>query len=481
MNKYQFLLSTPAKSRWQRISLRKRAGIIVPLFSVYSKESFGIGVILDLKKVIDWCNLCGFSILQLLPLNDTGFNFFPFSPQSSFALDPIYLSLRKFKVKAKGVSKNNLYVDYKIKWEKLKILREIFLKEKWTNPKFKNFQKENSYWLKDYCLYRVLKQKFQEKSWENWPQSFQKNNQLKIEFQAWLQWQIFEQVKEVKNYAQKHKILLVGDLPWLLSFDSADVWSHKEFFDLEHSAGAPADAFSKKGQKWGAAPINWQKIFDDDFLYFKEKLRYAENFYDLFRIDHVLGTFRIWKVRRKEPEENKGLNGFFEPLDENLWEEQGRKTLKAFIKNTKMFPLVEDLGTVPDCCPKVLKELGLLGMKIQRWARQYPLNSVATLSTHDTSNWPVYFKKEFNRYPTKVEIEKKLKEMNKADSIFSINLIFEWLFLDEKIKNYEIYRINTPGTVSEKNWRIRLPFSLEHLMNWHKNKEIKKIIKRANR
>lgn len=497
MNKYQFLSSTPAKSQWQKIGLKRRAGVIFPLFSVYSKESFGIGDILDLKKVIDLCKICGFSILQLLPLNDTGFNYFPYSIQSSFAIDPMYLSLTAFqgksfngtketRIKKNNFTENNLYIDYKIKGEKLRILWEIFLKEDIEDKNFKNFQRENSYWLNDFCLYRVLKQNFQEKSWENWEKQFrtpgekiikdfaQKHFQ-EINFQAWLQWQIFKQFKEVKNYAQKRGVLLAGDLPWLVSFDSADAWSHKEFFDLKHSAGVPPDAFSETGQRWWLAPINWQKIFDDDFLYFKEKLKYAQNFYDLFRIDHVLGIFRVWKIKREEPEENRGLQGFFEPADENLWEEQGRKILKEFIRNTTMLPIAEDLGMIPACCPKVLKELGVLGMKVQRWAKHYPLNSVATLSTHDISNWPAYFKTQFNRYPTKQEIENNLKEISKTDSIFSINLIFEWLFLDEKIKDYEVYRINVPGVVSEKNWRIRLPISLEELLRWQKDKKIREI------
>jgi len=492
IDKYQFLLSTLAKNHWRRIGIKRRAGVIVPLFSIYSQDSFGIGDILDLKKLIDWCKLCGFSLLQFLPLNDTGFNFYPFSPQSFFALDPMYLSLKKFGTKIDKKFRNSLYVDYNIKGEKLRIFWEIFSKSEWNNKKFEKFKNENIFWLKNYCLYRALKQNFQEKSWEEWPEKFkyldkknimifQKKHFREIEFQAWLQWQMFEQFEEVKNYAQENKVFLIGDLPWLAPFDSADVWANSELFDLRYSAGAPPDAFSKKGQEWGAPLIKWEKVFKDNFLYFKERLKFAQNFYDLFRIDHVLGIFRIWKVERNNLSKNKGLNGFFDPSDENLWEEQGRKILKEFIKSTKMLPIAEDLGTIPACCPKVLNELGILGMKVQRWAKHYPLNSIATLSTHDTSNWPVWFKKTYGRFPTKIEIENNLKEVNSVDSIFSTNLIFEWLFLDEKIKNYQAYRINTPGTASKRNWRIRLPMSLEELLNWPKNQKIKEIIKKTNR
>jgi 4-alpha-glucanotransferase len=156
----------------------------------------------------------------------------------------------------------------------------------------------------------------------------------------------------------------------------------------------------------GNAALKMGKNFcDDNFIYLKEKLKYAENFYDLFRIDHVVGIFRIWKIPISEPLKNKGKNGFFDPEDERIWERYGQKILLKMIKSTKMLPCAEDLGTIPSCCPKVLRKLGIPGISVQRWTKNwqfgrfikpenYNLLSVATLSTHDTSNFLDWWENE---------------------------------------------------------------------------------------
>lgn len=527
---YKALLSTP--NHWQKIGVKRRAGIIAPLFFIWSKKSIGIGEIPDLKLLIDWHQETGNTILQLLPINDTGFNFAPYNLQSSFALDPVYLSLRELidvekenlendlKKLANDFPTNSPRVDWRIKGEKLKILWQIFLKRaNLESEKFKNFLEKNNYWLKEYCLYRILKENFKEKSWEDWPEifknrnkkaleKFEKSHQKEIKFQQWLQWQLFEQLKEVKNYAREKGVFLKGDLPWLISRDSCCVWIKRKYFDLNFSTGAPPDAFSKKGQRWGMPPLNWEKIFEDKFIYFKEKLKYAENFYDLFRIDHVVGIFRIWKIPISEPLKNKGKNGFFDPGDESLWKKRGRKILLKFIKSTKMLFCAEDLGTVPECCPKVLKELGILGISVQRWVKNWqagkfkkpedynPL-SVATLSTHDTSNFLDWWENEAKReekedllkiLSRKKKFEKEklllknLETINQTSSTFCILLLSEWLFLEDILKKKpSFYRFNFPGKISKKNWSLRMPISLEDLLKHPINKIIKKTLQKTGR
>jgi len=531
-NIYNFLLKTPLKNQWQKIGLKKRAGVIFPLFSIFSKKSLGIGEIPDLKLAIDWYQKTGNSILQILPINDTGFNFSPYGPQSTFALDPVYLSLRdlieiekenlenELKMLSKKFPTNKLRVDWKIKGEKLKILWKIFLERANLKSKeFENFIEENDYWLSDYCLYRILKENFKERSWGNWPevfknrnkkalQKFGKSHQRKIKFQKWLQWQLFKQLKKVKIYANEKGIFLKGDLPWLISRDSSDCWTKREYFDLNFSAGAPPDAFSKKGQRWGMPLLNWEKIFEDKFAYFKKKLKYAQNFYHLFRIDHVVGIFRIWKIPISEPLKNKGKNGFFDPEDENLWERKGEKILLEIIKSSKMLPCAEDLGTIPKCCPKVLRKLGIPGVSVQRWTKNwetgefkkpkdYNLLSVATLSTHDTSNWLNWWENEAkkeekenllkiifegNKIKKEKLIFKNLEIINRSSSIFCVLLIFEWLFLGNFLKGKpSSWRINLPGKILKRNFSLRLPISLEELLNLPINKEIRKILEKTGR
>ncbi len=192
----------------------------------------------------------------------------------------------------------------------------------------------------------------------------------------------------------------------MVSRDSADVWVHPEFFKLEFAAGAPPDMYTALGQRWGMPTYNWDKIWADGYRYLKDKLKYAQEFYDILRIDHVVGIFRIWNIPYNEPQENQGLNGFFDPQDKNKWEGHGKKILSAMLGSTNILLCAEDLGVIPKVCPKTLKEFGIPGSDVQRWVKDwkakhdflapkdYRVLSVAMLSTHDTTNWPAWWKNE---------------------------------------------------------------------------------------
>ncbi len=601
---YSELLKTDSKDKWQRIGIQKRSGYVLPLFSVYSKSSTGIGEFTDLKLACDWAKLAGLSIIQLLPLNDTGFNFRPYDCQSGFALEPVYLNL--WELKGVDISKfseeiKNLRekfpiserVNYNIKREKLNILQRIFKEIKEKHPlEFLEYRKKNNYWIEDYAIFKVLKEENNERSWEDWDlkfrdrdnttlETFKRENKERIEFYIWLQWQTHEQFKRIKLYAEEKGIYLMGDLPFLVCRDSADVWAKRDYFRLDLSSGAPPDMYYAKGQRWGMPPYNWEKIAKSNYDYVIEKLRYAENFYDIFRIDHVVGVFRIWSIPLTEPSENFGLNGFFEPKDEKVWEEHGKRILTVFIKNTKMLSIAEDLGTVPECSYKVLKELGIPGTEVLRWNKDWQKTykfkrpedfrsfAIATLSTHDSSNleawWNfeagtvdeelfvricrekgvdfekikerlfdlnlsfykrLYWKKEINNPERLLDIlelnkeeafhiidlykgsysekekfqkdigmegepqskvsplffKKTLEYITKTNSIFCINLLFDWLSLSG-IFSDDCWqrRINFPGTISEKNWSYVMPISLEEMLNLEANREIKEINKKSNR
>jgi len=460
-NIYIELLNTPSKDKWQRIGLIRRAGIVLPLFSVYSRQSIGIADFLDLKLVCDWVKQLGMSIIQLLPLNDTGFNFRPYDCESGFALEPIYLNLNtlkgvnnlKFLEQIKSLKEKfpiSGRINYEVKKEKLEILWQIFKETKDDLPTdFKEYQNKNSFWLRDYCLFKTIKEKYGQKSWEEWPSflkdrlnldDFGRENKERIEFYAWLQWQAYTQLKEVKTYAEKNGIFLMGDLPLLVSRDSSDVWAKKDYFKLDLSSGAPPDMYYFKGQRWGMPTYNWDEISKNNYDYIIEKLRYAENFYDLFRIDHVVGIFRIWSIPIKEPLENAGLNGFFDPKDENIWEEHGRKILSIMLENTSMLACAEDLGTVPKCSYKVLKELGIPGIEVLRWNKdwqktydfkkpqEYRTLAIACLSTHDSSNIEAWW--NFEAGTVDEDLFKRLMQEKNIDfdaikeRLFDLNLSF---------------------------------------------------------
>lgn len=599
------MLNTLSKSKWERIGTQRRAGVLVPLFSIYSRDSFGIGDFDDLKLLVDWAKKTNLSIIQLLPMNEVGNLFCPYDALSSFALEPAYLSFRNLPVaKNKSLQKkleslkkryplNKPYVDYDIKRAKIQLLWEIYLSQKvLAQGELKRFKEENSYWLKDFAFFKVLKDYHQGKPWYEWGaqykdrslsalEVFYKKHQKEIEFQIWLQWLAFKQLREVRSYAQDKKVLLKGDLPILASRDSADVWQHPEFFKLEYASGAPPDMYCAKGQRWGMPTYNWEKIAQENYKYLGEKLRFADNFYDFLRIDHVVGLFRIWSIPYAEPQENKGLNGFFDPPDEKKWENQGRQILSVMLKNTTMFVCAEDLGMIPSCCPRVLAELGIVGNNVQRWVKDWNIKhdflepkdyrflSVAMLSTPDTANWPAWWENEAgtidealfmrkcndrginydavkdrlfdaslsrhgrlrwlnnvnspealikilgkkkeevadfidlykNSYQEKEKLWRHLKlkgqmrgkcdaKIMKAvlkitmesQAIFCIETIIDWLYLTDIFKEDPyLYRTNTPGTISDKNWSLRIPVSLEGLLRHKVINIIKEMVISAKR
>lgn len=592
-----YLLHTPSKPKWEKTGTQKRAGILAPLFSVYSKESQGIGDLADLKRLADWAVSTGNSIIQLLPMNEMGHLFCPYDALSSFALEPAHISLRtlagaKTNLK-KSFSSPKAYVNYSIKEEKMRFLRDVYVREKEWGQEFKNFQEENAYWLLSFALYKVLKQENKGKAWYEWPQRFRDRDRSALEdfreehrtdvaFQMWVQWQLYRQFKEARSYANERKVLLKGDLPILVSRDSADVWQNPEFFKLDLAAGAPPDMYCAKGQRWGMPTYDWERIYAGDFRYLKEKLRYAQEFYDILRIDHVVGLFRIWSIPYKEPLENQGLHGFFDPKDENAWREHGRRILKTMLDNTDMLLCAEDLGVIPKSCIDTLSEFGMPGNDVQRWVKdwsgrhdflrpdEYRGLSVAMLSTHDTTNWPAWWENEAgtvdaalfiskcsdhrridfegvkdklfdagrsrhgrlrwresvdsvdklasilgknreelgdfidlyeNSYKEKEKLWKHLRmcgamrEKSDAEivrralqftldsgAIFCINTLIDWLYIAGIFKGDPYpYRMNTPGTISSKNWSLTIPIPLEKLLEHKVNKDIRKMVESSGR
>ena len=560
---------------------------------------------MDIKLLVDWCCLTGMSIIQLLPMNDVGFNFRPYDAQSTFALDPMYLSIlelknvklpsfkREIELLKKNYPTGASRVNYKIKSAKLGLLWKIFQSVSLSGDiAFDTYLQKNSYWLEDYSFFKVIKELNQEKPWEEWEeplklrghealQSLNEEHVLRLSFYKWLQWQLYEQFKEVKTYAQGRHVLLMGDLPLLVSRDSVDVWAHQEYFKLGEAAGAPSDMLYSKGQRWGMPPYHWELIAQNRHDYLIEKLKYAQNFYDLYRIDHSVGIFRLWTIPLSQPLEEEGLHGFFVPKDEHVWESHGRELLAVMIKNSEMLACAEDLGTIPACSYKVLKEFGIPGIDVQRWLRDwdksfdfkdpalYRKNSISTLATHDMTGLSAWWKAEagtvdeelfkrkcrekniffeqvakqlfdvdktshgrlhwrkdikdgqvlldrlgtfasvskdfidlykgsfdekkkfldFLGMPDSSEeefsalfIKRVLEAINKSASIFSIQLLQDWLTVDD-LFDYDPWelRINVPGTISEKNWSTVIPIALEDLLSLPLNDIIKTINEESGR
>ena len=316
-----------------------QSGVAIPLFSLRSKSGVGIGEFLDLIPFAKWCKLCDFDIIQLLPVNDTGAEASPYSARSAFALNPVFINVQAVNgssefedeiEQAKADFGMQERIDYyKISTWKRNILRKIFNNHYDLLKKDKellNWIDRNS-WAKPYCVYSMLKAQNGESSWKDWKkyqdasdkdiEKLWSKNQKEVLYQAWMQFIAELQFAAAVNEVSRLGIHLKGDIPILINEDSADVWANRDFFSLSDRAGAPPDMFSYSGQNWGFPTYRWDVIEKDDFRWWKNRLAQASKFYHAYRIDHVLGFFRIWSIPQREI---TGILGRFNPSLPLTWE-----------------------------------------------------------------------------------------------------------------------------------------------------------------
>ncbi len=318
----------------------KFAGVSIPVFSLRSKNSCGIGDFADLKKMVDWAKKTGLSIIQLLPINDTSANLswrdsYPYNCISTLALHPIYISLKalgelentsiasEIKKEAELLNKKDS-VDYEgVLAVKLKFLRAWWEQNKNTLLKSRNFKafvNENKEWVKPYAAFCVLRDKFKTanfRSWGEWSvfsqeilSAVETRHNDDFSFYLSIQYELDKQMKQAKAYAHKNGVALKGDIPIGICRDSVEAWQYPTLFNFNQQAGAPPDAFSKDGQNWGFPTYNWEEMSKDNYLWWKHRFTHFAKYFDAYRIDHILGFFRIWEI----PVEHKsGLMGHFYP------------------------------------------------------------------------------------------------------------------------------------------------------------------------
>lgn len=292
------------------IRSKKRAGFAFPLFSILSRHSYECGDIYSLKVLKNWAVKCGFTIIQILPLNDMGFGRSPYSSVSAFAIDPIFISL--YLLGRNEKSRSTIVKSIHINHERIRMLKLVYLRQEFKNRSSKELFAEldryadNNKWIYPYSVFKILYEKNQGAHWKDWEIGSEYNkeiekkiiqeNQEEFYFKVWLQYIAFQQLREVKKELEDDGIYLLGDMPILTSENSADVWSKRSLFNLNLKAGAPPDYFSKEGQNWGFPIIHWGAMKKENYQWWKDRLQYLENFYHLYRIDHVLGMYRIWAV-----------------------------------------------------------------------------------------------------------------------------------------------------------------------------------------
>lgn len=307
----------------------KGAGVAIPVFSLRSKNSFGVGEFADIKLLVDWAREAGLKLIQILPINDTiathsWLDSYPYAAISAFALHPQYINLAKVAgkkqaprvaaLKKKQKQLNSLAViDYeeviKFKIAMLKELYELMGTECFESEDYQEFFKENKHWLEPYAAFCFFRDKYGSSHFEEWKtngeydkteidrlfssKSAARNDTL---FYCFVQYHLHLQLKEAADYAHKKGVVLKGDIPIGIYRYGSDAWVAPELYNMDAQAGAPPDDFTAVGQNWGFPTYNWKRMQEDGFGWWKQRFEQMSYYFDAFRIDHILGFFRIWSV-----------------------------------------------------------------------------------------------------------------------------------------------------------------------------------------
>ena len=304
---------------------KRLLGVVVPVGALRTKNGIGVGEFSDLCDFAVLCRKMRLGIIQLLPVNDSGFESSPYSSLTAFGLHPLYLRIeeleefanadssikKRIKTAREKFDKYKRFSHYEVLKEKLEISRQIYDANKTGilknagNGSLADWIKQNV-WIKEYAVYRRLKEKNEGKSWKEWQEyrtvtskeinDLWNDDKLREEhiFWVWLQHALDSQFSNAAKKIEEAGIVLKGDLPILMNEDSCDVWAHTYLFDVELSAGAPPDMYCPDGQNWGFPIYNWETHEKDNFAWWKRRLAVAQKYYKAYRIDHVLGFFRIW-------------------------------------------------------------------------------------------------------------------------------------------------------------------------------------------
>ncbi|AFS78038.1 4-alpha-glucanotransferase MalQ [Gottschalkia acidurici 9a] len=394
--------------------MKRSSGILMSITSL--PNAYGIGTFgKEAYEFVDFLNKSGQSYWQVLPLNPTSFGDSPYQSPSAFAGNPYFIDfellerdnlLKKSDYEFIDFGCDEERIDYeKIFKNKMKVLRIAFTnKDEIEDEDIKKFRKENQYWVEDYALYMALKYKFDLKSWQDWDKDikirekekvnyYKKKLKEEIDYWIFIQFLFFKQWNNLKDYANRKRIKIIGDVPIYVAEDSADTWANSEIFLLDDNrvpivvSGVPPDGFSSDGQLWGNPIYNWDLLEERNFDWWIERLTMNLNLYDVIRIDHFRGFESYWQVKYGE---RTAVNGEW-VKGPNI---RFFKTVYNCLGNIPI--IVEDLGYLTKEVLELRDKLGYPGMKILQFAfdsdenndylpHNYDRNCVAYTGTHDNN------------------------------------------------------------------------------------------------
>jgi 4-alpha-glucanotransferase len=492
----------------------RHAGILVPLFSIPSSQSWGVGEIPDLPRLAAWLRTTGLDFVQLLPVNEMeeGQDS-PYSALTAMAVDPVFIGMRDVPDFTEPGGEHGLdredqerleharrarSVDFRtVRALKSRALRASFAtfrsrhldKGSERDRAFAWFREQERWWLDEYSLFRALHDDHRGRYWRDWDaplrdrdpgalaEARDRLSPLVLYYQ-YVQWVADEQWQRARRDCGD--VGIFGDFPFMVSGHSADVWSRQHEFHIDASVGVPPDAFSETGQDWGLPVYSWDVQEQRDFEWLRQRIRRCVELFDGYRIDHLVGFYRTF-VRERDG------RTYFVPPDESSQLRQGERLLTLF-KESGARIIAEDLGMVPDFVRESLARLGIPGLKVLRWERQwhdpgqpfrqpseYPPDSVAISGTHDTETLAEWWDgADLEERRLCAELPELRARGCRPEEPFSASVRDAFLrtifaarsdFVILPIQDLFGWRdrVNTPAVVSEENWTWRLPYLVDAL------------------
>jgi 4-alpha-glucanotransferase len=496
-----------------RFSPGRHAGILVPLFSIPSSRSWGIGEIPDLERFGGWLRAAGQDFVQLLPVTavaegETS----PYSALSAMAIDRVYIGLDSLEDFQEIGGERSLSstdaerlrrvrqaprIEYaevrELKKRALDASFDHFHAAHWTRgtdraQMLRAFIERERWWLDDYALFRALRQARDLRAWWQWEEPLRlrqpaaleaatREHEVEVLRHKYLQWIADAQWHDARARAM---VGIFGDYPFMVSADSADVWARQEDFMLDASVGTPPDAFSAEGQNWGLPVYRWDAMARNDFTWLRERAARSASLYDGYRIDHLVGFYRTF-VRPPDGEP------YFTPSNQDEQLALGERLMGIFLDSGPVI-IAEDLGVVPDFVRQSLRRLGIPGYRVMRWEREWeqpgqpfhdpaawPGRSVATSGTHDTEPLVEWWdeadgeeRREFLKLPglatlghdPRAPLSPALRDAI-LSTLFASGSQYLILPLGDVFGWPD--RINTPAVISDDNWRWRLRWPVDRL------------------
>lgn len=487
----------------------RSSGILVPLFSMVSSRSWGVGEYPDLAEMAPWLQSAGQRFVQILPITECpDAETSPYSALTAMALDAIHISLPALEDFVALGGEAALGDDDRAMLRRLRSSRRVVhrdvraVKGRWLREAHRRFStderarrtpraasyeafvEKNRAWLDDYALFRALRVRFDRAPWWEWPAPLARRDRAaldraraelreEIAFRQYVQWVAAEQWAEARR---RCGLRVFGDVPFMISADSPDVWARPDEFRFDATVGVPPDAFSETGQDWGLPPLRWDVMRRNDFEWIRQRARRTAELFDGFRLDHLVGLYRTYILPRD------GSDPFFDPAVEADQIALGERIVSIYLE-TGAEVIAEDLGTVPDFVRASLRRLGVPGYKVLRWERRwsepdqpyidparYDEVSVATSGTHDTETlaawWASLPEKEkcqvldlptvrrFADGPPLDAIVRALLASGSRLVILPVQDVFGWTD-----------RINVPARVDPDNWTWTMPWPVDRLLD----------------